>query len=768
MRSGRDGGPRGPAVDWRLRTNNTVRSFLRRLERLTIGAERPVNKAAGSARLNPLYHTGTIAFFLFIVVVVTGVYLTMFFQYGFEASYIAVERLEANLVGRLVRAVHRYASIALVVTSLLHGWRTFVQDRFRGARWLAWVSGIWMMALIWFIGVTGYWVIWDERAQGLNEILIRAIGGTTVGLDFLLDGLVTPAAGSGWPFLLLLLLTHIFLSLVVGLFFWYHVKRLNHAKLWPPRFWMSLIGGTIVIVSLLWPAGMLPPLDTSAVPGTFPLDPFYLFLFPAGLRLPPFPLWAGFLLVGIALSAIPWVRGRKPLEPVAVDPDRCTGCTLCVVDCPYGALEMVPREDDAAYRQIARLVPNRCISCGICIGSCSDDALSLDGLPIDELSAEVVRLAATGQGPTIVFTCERHALHGAADRFGEHAVTDVHVIPVPCIGMVHPRRATEALDAGAGDVQFVGCPPADCANRDGNTWMQERIDRVRVPRLKRAYVDAPIRTDWVAPTDFAAALDEPGAHSVADPKPAPPWKELVPIGAVVLLVSLASIALTYLPFTPWGAEDAIVSIALHHQGGAPFAGLGGEIALEDGAQSRLVVTLDGTTIHDEEYPLVGVDGVEASIALERLTIEPGTHALLIEVFDRVDRTFATVLFDDTIALGGGEILDLSFIDDEVIDPADAGREIFFESSLGQNAGCHVCHSVEPNTVVVGPSLAGVATRAKTRVPGLTDEEYLRQSIVDPDAFVVEDFRPGLMLQDFAETLTEREIDDLVAYLMTLK
>ncbi|MFV9672418.1 MAG: cytochrome b N-terminal domain-containing protein, partial [Acidimicrobiia bacterium] len=255
-----------------------MRSFLRRLERVTIRAEQPVNKAVGSTLLNPLYHTGTIAVFLFVVVFITGIYLTMFFQFGFEASYDAVSRLEASAVGRFMRAAHRYASVAFVVTSLLHGWRTLVQDRFRGARWLAWVSGIWLVAMTWVIGVTGYWLIWDERAQVLNEILTRALDGTTLGLDFLLDNLLTPAAGSGWPFLLLLLLVHIILSLVMGLLFWFHVKRLNRPKLFPPRFWMAIIGGTIVILSILWPAGMLPALDNSLMPSTFPADPFYLFL----------------------------------------------------------------------------------------------------------------------------------------------------------------------------------------------------------------------------------------------------------------------------------------------------------------------------------------------------------------------------------------------------------------------------------------------------------------------------------------------------------
>ena len=423
--SKRDEAPlRGPSVDWPLRTKNRVRSGLRVLERLTLKAERPVGKVVGSPRLNPLYHTGTITVFLFGVVFLTGIYLTAFFQYGFEDSYRAVEGIEANFVGRLMRAVHRYASVAMVVTSLLHGWRTFFQDRFRGARWLAWVTGVAMMLLLWVIGVTGYWLIWDERAEVINGVFARAVDGTTVGLDFLIDNVLSPVAGSGWPFLLLIFLIHIGLSILVGYFIYLHLKRLNRPQLLPPRFWMILIGGAIGIASLVWPVGMIPALNPNELPGTFPIDPFYLFLMPFGLQWAPVLLWGGVVLLSALVTAIPWLLHRKKLDPIVVHEDRCTGCTLCVVDCPYKALEMVPREDDTKYRQVAVVDEDMCVACGVCIGSCPTEALTLGNIPAEALWDEVRRLAETGESPRIVLTCERHALHGAADSLGENGLGD--------------------------------------------------------------------------------------------------------------------------------------------------------------------------------------------------------------------------------------------------------------------------------------------------------------------------------------------------------
>ena len=746
---------------------------MRFLERITLKVERPVGRAVGSPRLNPFYHTGTITVFLFGIVLLTGIYLTAFFQYGFEASYDAVTGIEENLAGRLVRASHRYASVAMVVTALLHGWRTFFQDRFRGARWLAWVSGIAMMLLLWVVGVTGYWLIWDERTQVLNGVFTKAVAGTKTGLDFLIDNLLSPVAETGWPFILLLFLIHIGLSIGIGVLIWVHLKRLNRPLLLPPRFWMILIGGAIVIASIVWPLGMLPALDPNQTPGSFPLDPFYLFLMPAGLEWSPGLLWGGFLVISAAVTAIPWLLRRKKLDPIMVHADRCTGCTLCVADCPYNALEMIPRDDDTKYRQVAIVHEDLCVACGVCIGSCPTEALTLGEAPAEALWDKVQGLAATGDDPRLILTCERHALQGAAKAI-EAGGVDLngrpgHIVPVTCVGMIHPGLVTAALDAGAADVQIVGCPPADCANREGNTWLQQRLDRERVPRLKKEYVQAPIATDWVPPDSFADAIANPGSQPVADPERQPSWRRQLPALIIVTVVTLLSIAATNIRYTPSTADDTVIAIAMDHRSGAPILGLPDmEPALADGVPPRVVVEIDGAAVFDETYPVVTADGAETSLAYERISVPPGQRQITVSLFDRNDPTAAIVVFDDLIGLGVGEIFNVSINDAPLAAESEAGRSLYLENTLGANTGCRLCHSLDPGMVLVGPSFDGVASRALTRVPGLTAEEYLRESIVNPDAYVVEGFPKGQMFSNYAEVLSDEDIDNLVAFLLTLE
>ncbi len=49
-----------------------------------------------------------------------------------------------------------------------------------------------------------------------------------------------------------------------------------------------------------------------------------------------------------------------------------------------------------------------------------------------------------------------------------------------------------------------------------------------------------------------------------------------------------------------------------------------------------------------------------------------------------------------------------------------------------------------------------------------DEAYLRESILDPNAKIVEGFSPNIMPDDFAERLSDSQLDLLIAYIKLLK
>jgi nitric oxide reductase subunit C len=97
------------------------------------------------------------------------------------------------------------------------------------------------------------------------------------------------------------------------------------------------------------------------------------------------------------------------------------------------------------------------------------------------------------------------------------------------------------------------------------------------------------------------------------------------------------------------------------------------------------------------------------------------------------------------------------------DPVENGRYWFSRPP----ANCATCHSLEPDVIIVGPSLAGIATRAQTRVPGQSAEQYLRNSLINPGDFVVPGFS-NVMAQNLGDVLSGEQINNLIAFMLTLE
>ena len=108
----------------------------------------------------------------------------------------------------------------------------------------------------------------------------------------------------------------------------------------------------------------------------------------------------------------------------------------------------------------------------------------------------------------------------------------------------------------------------------------------------------------------------------------------------------------------------------------------------------------------------------------------------------------------------------------VVGDAENGKKLYNSKTLGTNsaAGCSSCHNYDASKGKSdkAPYTAGTATRAATRVAGMTAEEYIHESIINPNAYVVENYKAGDMYQNWAKELNDQQIADLVAYLLTEK
>jgi mono/diheme cytochrome c family protein len=103
------------------------------------------------------------------------------------------------------------------------------------------------------------------------------------------------------------------------------------------------------------------------------------------------------------------------------------------------------------------------------------------------------------------------------------------------------------------------------------------------------------------------------------------------------------------------------------------------------------------------------------------------------------------------------------------DPVERGMNFFISNGCG---GCHTVAGLDGAAGQVGPELTHIATVAAGRVPDQTAEEYIRTSIVNPSAYLVEECPTGpcvnAMPANFGERLSPQELEDILTYLQTLE
>ena len=92
-----------------------------------------------------------------------------------------------------------------------------------------------------------------------------------------------------------------------------------------------------------------------------------------------------------------------------------------------------------------------------------------------------------------------------------------------------------------------------------------------------------------------------------------------------------------------------------------------------------------------------------------------------------------------------------------------GREVMENKGL-----CFTCHTVGQQGALRFPDLAGIGARAGSRVPGLSEVDYLAQTLYEPNAFIVPGFNPGMpTINKPPIGLTDQEILTVIAYLQSL-
>jgi quinol-cytochrome oxidoreductase complex cytochrome b subunit len=123
----------------------------------------PVKVRERAIRFSYTFYLGMISFSLFVVLVVTGVLLMLYYQPAIPNAYNNMKDLQYVVSnGIFLRNMHRWAAHLMVITVFLHMLRVFYKGAYRLPREFNWVFGVFLFLLTLLLSYTGYLLPYDQ------------------------------------------------------------------------------------------------------------------------------------------------------------------------------------------------------------------------------------------------------------------------------------------------------------------------------------------------------------------------------------------------------------------------------------------------------------------------------------------------------------------------------------------------------------------------------------------------------------------------------
>ena len=388
--------------------------LLQRLLGWTLSLDDGINRVYPQD-FNPLYYTGGLSNLFLTILVLSGIFLFLYYVPSFNDAYTSLQYISGVgpfavtgvPYGQIIRGIHRYSADGFIIVILLHFFRNWFTERFRFSRDEPWISGMMLLLFAGFIGVTGYVLVWDQRSA-----LLVTMTGRTLEVIPVVGGALQSAlfGGPGLTNLLLprVLYLHVGPATFLYVLLWWHYVRIRHPKVWPPAVWTLFSLGAILLCASLIPAVSQPPASPLAPSSRLAVDWFFLFPY-LGLKYLT-PAWLVLIATVIVVYGLyipyqlPETRAEMGIRDSGVAQvidANCTGCELCYYDCPYDAIIMAPSPHPGVTRAaqarklLAIVLESRCVECGICIGACPFEALELPGYLEKDIQGKVLEACRT-------------------------------------------------------------------------------------------------------------------------------------------------------------------------------------------------------------------------------------------------------------------------------------------------------------------------------------------------------------------------------------
>jgi quinol-cytochrome oxidoreductase complex cytochrome b subunit len=187
----------------------------------------------------PTFKLGMITTIFFIIEIITGLFLMLYYTPAPGISYNDMLRILSNVpLGQFVRDIHRLAAEGMVIAVWLHMGRTFLTGSYKKPRQFTWATGAILLVLTIGLSYSGYLLPWDQLAYwavtigaSMADAAVPPEVGKAVGL--LLRG--APDLGAGGLLRFYLLHVFAFPLLAIIFVFVHYYKVIRHGHSLPPE-----------------------------------------------------------------------------------------------------------------------------------------------------------------------------------------------------------------------------------------------------------------------------------------------------------------------------------------------------------------------------------------------------------------------------------------------------------------------------------------------------------------------------------------------------
>jgi quinol-cytochrome oxidoreductase complex cytochrome b subunit len=274
---------------------------------------------------NPIYLFGPLLYYFWLITVVSGVVLMIWYEPTTTGAFTSIDRIQHEVpLGWLIRGLHKYAADGVIVTIILRIYRMYFLGEYKKPGELSWMLGFLGLILAMISGITGYLLIWNQRAFWAAKTVltvpvyfdqIPVLGPMGFGSMIAYIFLGGPAVGQATitRFYALHFGISLVLLILIEVFFQRTRRKRINMSLAP----MVLFLVMLVVITQILPAESGRRADPTRTPLPILSDWYFLALYQYVKYTPP--LWAGLgpgLLItyGMLVPFLDRSKGRRPLE----------------------------------------------------------------------------------------------------------------------------------------------------------------------------------------------------------------------------------------------------------------------------------------------------------------------------------------------------------------------------------------------------------------------------------------------------------------------